>query len=125
MPDYRWTCQVCQFGNSANVERCEHCGHSAETTAWDVDARIFAFKNMLGGKEQFSCTECGFKLHDVSFSEDPVGYFQSREGRPLLRNMMVFTRCRNCNHKKEKEFFVPILRRLYRKITGKDIERFT
>jgi len=121
MPAYRWSCQVCQVGNSEKVEECENCGHSAETTVWDTDARLFAFKNMLGGEDDFSCSECNHKLHDVSFSENPVGYFQNRNGKPLFRNMMVFTRCQSCNHKEGREFHVPILRRLYRKLTGKDI----
>ena len=48
MSAYRWSCQVCQLGNSEKAEECEHCGHSAQTTVWDTDARLFAFKNMLG-----------------------------------------------------------------------------
>jgi len=121
MPNYRWTCQLCQLGNSEKLETCGNCGHTAETTVWDTDARRFAFTHMLGGIDSFSCPKCTYKLHDISFSEDPVIYFQNRNGKPLFRNMMIYTRCQSCNHKLEKEFYVPILRRLYRKIMGGDI----
>lgn len=120
MPKYQWRCLACGIANSQNAEECESCGASSTPTAWELDAREFAIKHLLGGGCKPVCPKCENISHKIQFSEDPFLYFESRQ-RPLLRAMYVYTSCNGCHVQASQEYAVPSMRKIYRWFTGKDI----
>jgi len=122
MPKYRWLCQICEMGNSAESERCEYCNHPAETNGYDIEGREFVLKKMFGGLESFICSQCKGKFHNIEFSEDPQEYYRHGEGSPLFRILFIKSICIDCNYEMEGEFKVPFARWLFRKLFRKDIE---
>jgi hypothetical protein len=118
---YRWSCLACSQGNSAHNKYCEFCGANSTATSWELEAHEFIMHHLKDTYGNSKCSECSNIPHRIKFSEDPYGYFESRQ-KPLVRAMFVLSTCTACNLITKTEYAVPTFRKLYRWVTKKDIE---
>jgi len=125
VPAYNWSCTACNHGNKAEVEVCTNCGCSANSNSYDVKARKFLIKKSGSDNPRF-CKHCKACSLDVRYSKEPMKYYYNGlKGRLVLFEILYVTIfCLKCSYREEFEFDVPFLRKIYRSVTGKDIESY-
>jgi len=121
--DYNWTCLVCNLGVDKSCDKCTRCGYLAGANSYEVDARNILIKNSES-EHALDCPKCAERHLDIKYNKEPQKYYYiGFRGRQILFEILYLNIfCNKCSYKKEIEFDVPVLRKLFRWIMKRDIQ---
>lgn len=120
---YNWMCLVCNSGVDKKLEHCPNCGYLAGANGHEVDARRMLLK-LAECEHPLDCPECFKRKIDIKFSKDAQKYYYvGIKGRLVFFEILyLYIFCKSCQYQQEIEFDVPILRRIFRWVTKRDIK---
>ena len=121
--DYNWTCLVCNIGVDKSTVKCPSCGYLAGANSYEVDARHILIKNSEC-EHALDCPKCSQRQLDIKYNKIPKKYYYiGFKGRQVIFEILYLNIfCKRCSYKKEIEFDIPILRKLFRWVMKRDIK---
>lgn len=126
--EYRWSCTACGNENEKGEERCSRCLCPAECNAMMAEAHLRVLKQSLC-EDGIVCERCASSNLEAVYPQSYEEYKYINASIPyrarfiLFRVFFFLLRCQECKHSKNIEVEVPLLRKIYRAVFNKDIER--